>query len=136
MHLLTNLMTTKVNYLIDTHILLWYLVGDKRVTQSTRAKIESSDNSIFLSNASLWEIAIKLSIGKLKLNVSLTELNDYLQKQGLIILEFDFRNQETLQMLPFYHQDPFDRLIVSQAKTKSMEIITNDDQVLNYFRRK
>jgi PIN domain nuclease of toxin-antitoxin system len=56
-----------MNYLIDTHILLWYIVGDKRIENDTQTKIESESNAIFLSNASLWEIAIKVSIGKLKL---------------------------------------------------------------------
>jgi PIN domain nuclease of toxin-antitoxin system len=123
-----------VNYLIDTHILLWYIVGDKRITQNTQNKIEHTDNTVFLSNASLWEIAIKLNIGKLKLNGSLKDLEEYLSKKGVIILEFDFEDLEMLQSLPFHHQDPFDRIIISQAKSKSMEIISNDKQVLKYFK--
>lgn len=122
-----------MNYLIDTHILLWYMVGDKRITRDTQTKIEERNNTIFLSNISLWEIAIKLSIGKLRLKGSLTDLERYLDQKGFMILEFDFRDIETLQTLPFHHQDPFDRLIVSQAKTKSLEIISNDNQVLKYF---
>lgn len=109
------------------------MVGDKRIPLDTQTKIEDRNNTIFLSNASLWEIAIKLSIGKLKLNGGLTDLEKYLDQKGFMILDFDFRDIETLQTLPFHHQDPFDRLIVSQAKTKSLEIITNDNQVLKYF---
>jgi PIN domain nuclease of toxin-antitoxin system len=67
-----------MNYLIDTHILLWYIVGDKRIENDTQTKIESESNAIFLSNASLWEIAIKVSIGKLKLKGSLIDLQNYL----------------------------------------------------------
>nr|WP_157429303.1 PIN domain-containing protein [Aequorivita sublithincola] len=56
-----------MNYLIDTHILLWYIVGDKRIDKKIQSKIEDPLNTMFLSNVSLWEIAIKVSIGKLKL---------------------------------------------------------------------
>jgi PIN domain nuclease of toxin-antitoxin system len=75
-----------MNYLIDTHILLWYITGNKRVSRDVQAKIENDSNSIFLSNASLWEIAIKISIGKLKLKGSLNTLKNYLIEKGIIIL--------------------------------------------------
>jgi PIN domain nuclease of toxin-antitoxin system len=104
-----------MNYLIDTHILLWYIVGDKRIENDTQTKIESESNAIFLSNASLWEIAIKVSIGKLKLKGSLIDLQNYLNDKGFKILEFDFEDLQTLQTLPFHYQDPFDRLIIAQV---------------------
>lgn len=122
-----------MNYLIDTHILLWYLVGDKRAGTDIQAKIENDDNNTFLSNASIWEIAIKVGIGKLKLNGSLDDLKNFLNEKGFKILEYDFEDLEMLLKLPFYHQDPFDRLIIAQAKTKSLEIITNDSQIKKYF---
>ena len=122
-----------MNYLIDTHILLWYITGDIRIKDDTRDKIESNNNLVFVSNASLWEIAIKQSIGKLNLNVSLSELFDFLKKKGFEILEYDINDLETLQTLPFHHQDPFDRIIIAQVKTKFLEIITNDTMVMKYF---
>ncbi len=122
-----------MNYLIDTHILLWYIAGDIRIKADTRDKIESNNNLVFVSNASLWEIAIKQSIGKLNLNVSLSELFDFLKQKGFEILEYDINDLETLQTLPFHHQDPFDRIIIAQVKTKFLEIITNDTAVMKYF---
>jgi len=122
-----------MNYLIDTHILLWYITGDIRIKDDTRDKIESNNNLVFVSNASLWEIAIKQSIGKLNLNVSLSELFDFLKKKGFEILEYDINDLEKLQTLPFHHQDPFDRIIIAQVKTKFLEIITNDTMVMKYF---
>jgi PIN domain nuclease of toxin-antitoxin system len=122
-----------MNYLIDAHILLWYIVGDERINSEIQTKIENKSNSIFLSNASLWEIAVKVSIGKLKLNGSLNDLKHYLDEKGFKVLDYDFADLEILLKLPFHHQDPFDRLIIAQAKTKSLEIITNDNQVLKYF---
>lgn len=122
-----------MNYLIDTHILLWYIIGDKRIKSDKKEIIEDKNNVIYISNASLWEITIKLSIGKLKLKASLNDLKNYLNEKGFQILEFDFDDLETLLKLPFYHQDPFDRIIISQVQTKSFEIITNDNQILKYF---
>lgn len=123
-----------MNYLIDTHILLWYMVGDKRIDHKIQTKIEDEKNTIFLSNASLWKITIKLSIGKLKLKGTLAELKQYLDDKSFRILEFDFEDLETLKNLPFHHQDPFDRLIVAQAKTKNLEIITDDEHVKLYLK--
>ena len=123
-----------MNYLIDTHILLWYMVGDKRIDHKIQTKIEDEKNTIFLSNASLWEITIKLSIRKLRLKGTLAELKQYLDDKSFKILEFDFEDLETLKNLPFHHQDPFDRLIVAQGKTKNLEIITNDSNVKLYLK--
>jgi PIN domain nuclease of toxin-antitoxin system len=122
-----------MNYLIDTHILLWYMVGDNRISNHTQAIIEKPSSTIFLSNASLWEITIKVSIGKLKLNGSITDLKNYLSDKGFKILDFDYEDLETLLTLPFHHQDPFDRLIIAQGKTKALEIITNDPQIKKYI---
>lgn len=122
-----------MNLLIDTHILLWYIMGDERVSPEVLLKIENNSNTIFLSNVSLWEIAIKVSIGKLKLKVSFSELKSFLGEKGIFILEFDFNDLEELQNLPFFHQDPFDRMIIAQAKTKNLEIITDDEKVKKYF---
>jgi len=122
-----------MNYLIDTHVLLWYIVGDKRISKRTQSIIESPTNIIFLSNASLWEIAIKTSIGKLKLSGNLIDLREFLLQKGFKILEFDFDDLQVLQELPHYHHDPFDRLIIAQAKAKLFRIITYDAQVERYF---
>lgn len=122
-----------MNYLIDTHILLWYIVGDKRISPEIRSKIETSSNIKFLSNVSLWEIAIKVSIGKLKLRGDMHDLKNYLSETGFKILDYDFADLETLLQLPFHHQDPFDRMNVAQGKTKNLEIITNDSQIIKYF---
>jgi len=71
-----------VNCLVDTHLLLWYLTGDSRVSKQHLVVLQDANNTIHVSNASLWEIVIKVSIGKLKLNVSLPQLKDYLMDKG------------------------------------------------------
>ncbi|MBI1289005.1 MAG: PIN domain-containing protein [Flavobacteriales bacterium] len=122
-----------MNYLLDTHVLLWIMTGDKRVDPAMLDKIEDPRATVYISNASLWEIVIKMSIGKLKLNCSLFELRDYLLERGFHILEFDFNDLHTLEKLPFLHQDPFDRMIIAQAKSKELELMTNDRQVASYL---
>lgn len=107
--------------------------GDKRISKAIRRKVENAANTIYLSSASLWEIAIKISIGKLKLRSDLTDLELFLFEKRFQLLPFDYMDLETLLTLPFYHQDPFDRLIIAQSKTKGFEIITNDSQVKQYF---
>lgn len=79
------------------------------------------------------KLRLKVSIGKLKLKGSLTDLKNYLVDKGFILLEFDYDDLETLLTLPFHHQDPFDRLIIAQSKTKDLEIITNDSQIKKYL---
>lgn len=122
-----------MNYIIDTHILLCYVAGDDRIASKTKRIIEVESNMIYISNASLWEIAIKVSIGKLKLKGSLSDLHAFLVAKGFVLLDFDYNDLETLLTLPFHHQDPFDRLIIAQGKTKKFEIITDDEKVSQYF---
>ena len=122
-----------MNYLLDTHILLWYMVGNKRINEDIKNRIENKSNTIYLSKASLWEIAIKLSIGKLKLKGNLSDLKNYLIEKGFQLLDFDYDDLETLLKLPFHHQDPFDRMIIAQSKTKALGIITNDSQIDKYL---
>lgn len=122
-----------MNYIIDTHILLWYMEGNSRISTGTQEKIEDASNTILISNASLWEMAVKVSIGKLALNGSLKAVKNYLDEKGFHLLEFDADDLDMLQTLPFHHQDPFERLIVAQTKAKSLEIISDDWQVNKYF---
>ncbi len=122
-----------MNYIIDTHILLWYMKGDSRISTETEEKIENFSNNIWISNASLWEMAVKVNIGKLELNGNLKDIKNYIDEKGIHLIEFDAEDLDMLQRLPFHHQDPFDRLIIAQAKAKSLEIISNDWQVNKYF---
>ncbi len=105
-----------MNYLLDTHILLWYIVGDQRISNDIQSKIENFSNTIYLSNVSLWEIAIKGAIGKPKLKVSIKDLKDFLDESGVKILEYDIADLETLLELPLHHQDPYDRMLVFKVE--------------------
>lgn len=115
-----------MNYLIDTHILIWYLENDKHLNSNYAEIINDKKHQPFVSSISLWEIAIKMSLGKLKISVPFSELESFLFNHGFILQNFDFEDLNTLTKLPFHHGDPFDRLIISQAISKNVPIITND----------
>jgi PIN domain nuclease of toxin-antitoxin system len=118
-----------MNYLIDTHILIWYLSGNPSLNQEVIDEIQNPNNIIFVSKASLWEIAIKVSLKKLTIAVSLVELEQFL---ATILLDFTHMDWQTLSTLPFQHRDPFDRLIISQAINGNLMLITDDSKFKLY----
>ncbi|MEG4803953.1 type II toxin-antitoxin system VapC family toxin [Microcoleus sp. ARI1-B5] len=121
-----------MKYLIDTHILIWFVEGNDRLDENIRSLIANPLHEIYISQASLWELTIKISIGKLSLSISVSELEIFLIDQGFKIIETKFIHYDKLQNLPFYHQDPFDRLIISQAQAEDYTIITRDDRFKQY----
>ena len=121
-----------MNYLIDTHILIWFIEGNTNLSKQAQDLIANPANSIYVSQASLWEMTIKISIGKLSLSISLSELEVFLINNQFQILDAKFSHYEILQHLPFHHQDPFDRLIIAQAKAEDYMIITNDNRFKLY----
>lgn len=121
-----------MKYLIDTHILIWFLEGDKQLSTEISALIENSQNEVYISQASLWEMAIKIGIGKLRLSISLSELEQFLMGHQFQILPINFPHYEELQNLPFHHQDPFDRMIIAQAKVENLILITHDRRFQMY----
>ena len=119
-------------YLIDTHILLWYIKGEKRLSQPIKKLIDSTSNIIYLSKVSLWEMTIKSSLGKLTIGVPLNKLAEYLHKEGFVLLDFDFADLLQLHQLPFHHGDPFDRLIIAQALAHELTVISDDRNFDHY----
>lgn len=116
-----------MKYLLDTHTLLWFLQGDKKLSDKARQLIDSPRNSKFLSITSLWEIAIKVSLGKLVLDKSFERLfPEQLHFNRIQILDITVDSLIKLTTLPFHHRDPFDRLIIAQALVKDFPIIGAD----------
>jgi PIN domain nuclease of toxin-antitoxin system len=91
-----------MTFLIDTHVLIWYVEGDTRLDQEVISVIENSKNHIYVSKASLWEMAIKISIGKLKISLAFEELESFLKVHDFDILDFDFSHLKTLLTLPYH----------------------------------
>ncbi len=118
-------------YIIDTHALLWYLRDAVELSAKAR-EIINNEESIFTSVASLWEIAIKHSIGKLDIDFSITQIEQLCIKKDILILPIKSQHLDELKNLPKIHNDPFDRLLICQALTEKMAIITKDMIIPQY----
>ncbi len=121
-----------MNYLLDTHAFIWFINGDPALSKVAQKSIEHKEAKNFVSIGSLWEIAIKLSLGKLNMNVGMAELPEQIIRNGFQILSITFEDTLLLSTLPFHHRDPFDRLIKVQSKTNSLTIISKDPQFAKY----
>ena len=121
-----------MRYLIDTHILIWYLEGSDKLPQKLREELDNDQNTILISVASLWELAIKISAKKIELSKSLQEVQAYIVERAFVFLNIFFEHLYTLLGLPHYHKDPFDRLIIAQAITENISVISVDQQFIPY----
>jgi len=119
--------------LIDTHVLLWFLAGDSRLSPQARAAVESAETLKFFSIASLWEIAIKLSLGRLELPTPHGAfLREMLANLDIDLLPIAPEHVEGVAAMPFHHRDPFDRLLVAQCMREGLTIVTQDPQFAKY----
>ena len=118
--------------LIDTHVLIWHLEGDKQLSLAYRQLIDDSENSIFISITSFWEIAIKSSCGKLSLSRSIGEIIFEVEKSTSAILLIEPKHTIQVAQLPFLHKDPFDRMIIAQAMTEDLSLISADPEFEQY----
>jgi PIN domain nuclease of toxin-antitoxin system len=122
-----------VNLLLDTHTFLWFIGGSDRLSAAARTLIEEPANQPFLSIASLWEMAIKLSIGKLTLACPFEDLiPEQMQLNGVQLLNIELAHVTPVTTLPFHHRDPFDRLLISQAIVERMPIVSGDPSFDGY----
>jgi PIN domain nuclease of toxin-antitoxin system len=121
-----------MNYLLDTHTFLWFLEGNNSLSSKARIIIENADNTIYVSIASIWEIAIKISTSKLKLIVNLEEVKTEIVKNNFEILPLDFEHIIELTNLEQIHKDPFDRIIISQAISEKCTIVSKDSNFVFY----
>ncbi len=113
--------------LLDTQSFLWFVKGDERLSLTARNKLAESDVDKLISLGSIWEMAIKISIGKLKLAQDLSSFIHKLQTlNDLKILEINLSRFDKYIVLPFHHRDPFDRIIISQALIEKMPVVSSD----------
>ncbi len=112
--------------LLDTHAFLWFVAGDKKLTRAARRAIEHDDAEIYLSAATVWEMAIKASLGRLTLPMSVAEFVADKLRAGVRVLPVDWQHAAAVERLPFHHRDPFDRVLVAQAQVERLAIVTGD----------
>jgi PIN domain nuclease of toxin-antitoxin system len=113
--------------LLDTHTFLWFIAGDVRLSNKARTLIEDMDNVRLLSTASLWEIAIKTSIGKLDLGLPFgTLIPQQLDRNLIDLLDITVDHAALVATLPFHHKDPFDRMVIAQALAEELPMVSVD----------
>jgi PIN domain nuclease of toxin-antitoxin system len=112
--------------LLDTHTLIWYINGDLELSQNAKTAIEANDTINFVSIASLWEIAIKISLGKLELKTPFKQIGRQIEENGFEVLPVTFEDTLTVSTLPFHHRDPFDRIIIVQSFSNGLTLISKD----------
>jgi PIN domain nuclease of toxin-antitoxin system len=119
--------------LIDTHAFLWLITGDARLSAGAREAFLEPKHQLYLSASSLWEISIKVSLGKLKLKKGWLKIIETEMKKNLVLwLPIEMHHCEQLTKLPFYHRDPFDRMLIAQAAAEGMHILSNDGEFPKY----
>lgn len=120
-----------MKYLLDTNVLINMFCSPSRLSDHVIAEIRSAD-ALLVSLVSLWEIAIKQSIGKLNLDKTMQDIEQRCKEDGITILPFTLDDLETMKQLPLIHRDPFDRLIVAQAMQRDLAVITSDKTIPRY----
>lgn len=119
--------------LLDTHSLLWYAQDNPKLSATANLAIEATSNTIFVSVASLWEITIKNSIGKLTLDQPIADFfADNVEGNGFLVLRVERAHLLTVHTLPFHHRDPFDRLLVAQSLVESLTFLSADPVMDTY----
>ena len=112
--------------LLDTHPFIWFINGDNQLPERIKKIIADPENECFLSIASIWEIAIKTSLGKLELQSDFNKITDFLFDNDIEILPINFDHLQTLLKLEYYHRDPFDRVIISQGIAENLTVLSKD----------
>ncbi len=120
-------------YLLDTHAFIWWVEDSPKLSKTASKTISNLENECYFSLASAWEMAIKISLGKLKLATSLRRfITENIAANDFRVLPIDFSHINKIESLAFYHRDPFDRLIIVQGMTEKMPIISADTDFGSY----
>ena len=115
--------------LLDTHVLLWWLADDASLGEAAREAIATPENLVVISAASIWEMRIKQAIGKLDLPLHFDEV---LAKQAFEPMAVTVAHAHAVEDLPLLHRDPFDRMLVAQARVEGLTLVSHDQLVLQY----
>jgi len=121
-----------LNLLLDTHVALWAITDSPKLQKRARELIESLRSSVWISAATVWEIAIKHSLGRKDIPVSSRDALRYFQESGYRFLPIEPEYATAVEELPSHHADPFDRILVAQALVEPMRLMTHDPLVAHY----
>ena len=119
--------------LLDTHTFLWWIADSPRLSARAREVIRDSNNELFFSAASGWEIAIKAQLGRLQLPDNLEQfIVEQLSLNTILVLPIQLRHALHVYTLPQHHRDPFDRMLVAQSQVENLPVLTTDPQIAQY----
>jgi PIN domain nuclease of toxin-antitoxin system len=118
-----------IGLLLDTHIFLWWLDDNSRLSGEARDRIADPETAVFVSAASIWEIGIKRALGKLE---APREIVAFVEEEGFRGLPMAMRHAEIASLLPLHHRDPFDRMLIAQGLAEDLTIVTVDGRFEPY----
>lgn len=118
-----------MNLLLDTHIVIWFITNDSKLSKKIKNLIEEPKNKCFVSIACYWELSIKYALGRLNLSSTIEEIFNIIEKSGFDILPITLNHIIQLSKLEHFHNDPFDRIMISQSIIENLHLVSND----NYF---
>lgn len=118
--------------LLDTHTLIWHRDGNKRLSAAAFRMLANPANRVFISIATLWEMAIKRSLKKLNTEKAPLEYLAFYQSRGAKLLTITPEHAKAVESLPFHHRDPFDRMLIAQAQVEGLTILTVDEIFSQY----
>ncbi|MEO9004551.1 MAG: type II toxin-antitoxin system VapC family toxin [Ginsengibacter sp.] len=118
--------------LLYTRSFIWFMDGDNSLPEKSVNAIKNINNKCFISVASLWEIAIKLSLKKIELQSDFNKINHFITDNDIDILSVTFDHLQKLLTIPFYHRDPFERIIIAQGLSEDFTIVAKDKNFGSY----
>lgn len=121
-----------MNLLLDTHVALWAIADSPRLPKNAREMIESPRSTVWISAATIWEIAIKHALGRGDMPVSGADALRYFRESGYRLLSVEAEHAAAVEGLPLHHGDPFDRILVAQALVEPMRLLTHDPMMVRY----
>jgi PIN domain nuclease of toxin-antitoxin system len=121
-----------MKYLLDTHVILWLATNSPFLSETAKRAILDNNNEKYVSIVSAWEVAIKLGTQKLQLDGGLAEFFRMIDENGFLLLGIEREYVQSVQSLPFFHKDPFDRLLIATANVENLTLISIDDNIQKY----
>lgn len=121
-----------MKYLLDTHVVIWAMVGSAKLSSRARMMLEDLENTLYVSSASVWETAIKHAVKPVDIPVTAEQMIRFCRNSGIVELPVRFRHAQRVSMLPLFHHDPFDRMLVAQAVEEGMMLMSHDCRLPPY----
>jgi PIN domain nuclease of toxin-antitoxin system len=121
-----------MDLLLDTHAIIWFFNGDESLSKKALSHILAAENRKFVSIISIWEVSIKIGLGKLSFEGSTKAFYELLNNNGFEVLPLSIEHLFQYETLEFFHRDPFDRILITQANVEKMAIITKDENIKKY----